>query len=161
MLLFGHLGFGKLVMRPFSRGLPLIALLIGTILPDLIDKPLYYGMCWLYGKHGTDLGIICGTRTFGHTALFLILLILLGIIFRSRIVIALALGVASHLLLDAIPELIHHDFTIGTSNSALLWPFTGWNFPISPYDEIMEHLFNAMIPYLVASEIIGLLLLFI
>src|SRR4051812_43545813 len=100
MFVFGHLGIGSKLATPWAQGLPRRWLLVGTLLPDLIDKPLYYGLSFATGKSGTDLGLISGTRTFGHTALFLVLLALGSIIRRSRILAALALGTATHLLID-------------------------------------------------------------
>jgi membrane-bound metal-dependent hydrolase YbcI (DUF457 family) len=159
MFLFGHLGIGSKIISPLTRGLSRKAVLIGTILPDLIDKPLYYGLSAITKKQGSDLGIISGTRTFGHTALFLLLLTLISIARKSKLFAALALGTASHLLLDSWLTLfgpkIHHDhFQI-----VLLWPWKGWNFPVIPYHGLGEHLSIISRPDLYWPELIGLAIL--
>src|SRR5947209_6204662 len=102
MFLLGHLGIGKKVAQPFSKGLSTRIILLGTILPDLIDKPLYYSIAWATGKQAHELGLISGTRTFGHTALFLLFIVLLGAAKKSRFLAALSLGITTHLLLDGL-----------------------------------------------------------
>ena len=80
MFLLGHLGIGRELVKPFSKGLPLAGIFLGTILPDLIDKPLYYSLAVITHKWGSELGLISGTRTFGHTAAFLLLLTFISFI---------------------------------------------------------------------------------
>jgi hypothetical protein len=82
MMIFGHLGIGLRLARPFS--VPPGWLLLGTLLPDLLDKTTYYGLSVALGARGADLGLISGTRTFGHTAAFLLLLALVGAGSRSK-----------------------------------------------------------------------------
>src|SRR5687767_3274929 len=98
MFVFGHLGIGKTIADPTLRrySLPLAPLFIGSLLPDLIDKPLYYGLVALTGKRGAELELIHGTRTFGHTALLLLLILM----WKRPVVRALALGVLTHIALD-------------------------------------------------------------
>ena len=75
MFVLGHLGVGKkLAARPyrqFSR-LDKRAFFVGALLPDLIDKPLYYVPAWLTGRRGAAAGILSGTHLFAHTGLFLL-----------------------------------------------------------------------------------------
>ncbi len=164
MLLFGHLGIGSKIISPFTRGLSRRIVLVGTLLPDLIDKPLYYGLS-LTGKYANELSayapkLISGTRTLGHTALFLLLLTVISIFKRSRLFAALALGVASHLLLDGWADQVGLPTSQKiTYTSALLWPFTGWHFPDAAYHDISEYLSNANHPLLFGGEFIGLCLL--
>jgi membrane-bound metal-dependent hydrolase YbcI (DUF457 family) len=70
---------------------------LGAVLPDLIDKPLGYII--LSGSVGYG-------RIYTHTLLFLILALAVGIIllwaFRSPVVLAGAIGVASHQFLDTM-----------------------------------------------------------
>ena len=54
MFFFGHLGAGSRLASPFSKGLPRGLLLLGTLLPDLIDKPLFYGLLFLRGLEETS-----------------------------------------------------------------------------------------------------------
>ena len=77
MFALGHLGIGKkLAARPFRRfsAVERRAFFIGALLPDLIDKPLYYIPAWLTGRHGAAAGILSGTHLFAHTGLFLAVL---------------------------------------------------------------------------------------
>lgn len=156
MLIFGHLGIGKTLARPFSRGLPVVGILIGTVLPDIIDKSLYYSLCLLTGKHGFDLGLISGTRTIGHTGLFLIGLCLLAAITRSRFIVALALGDLTHLILDAVTTMSFEEGTFFESLSPVFWPWTGWAFPESAFDSLTAHLLAKFLPFIIISEAIGI-----
>jgi uncharacterized membrane protein len=69
----------------------------GAILPDLIDKPLGYII--LSGSVGYG-------RIYTHTFLFLFLALAIGLLllrgFRSPVVLAAAVGVASHQFLDTM-----------------------------------------------------------
>ncbi len=73
---------------------------IGSILPDLIDKPL--GHIVLNGT--LDYG-----RIYAHSGLFLIAILAVGVVYNQRkntwIMMALAAGLVSHLLLDSMWEL--------------------------------------------------------
>lgn len=70
---------------------------IGSILPDLIDKPL--GHIVLNGT--LDYG-----RIYAHSGLFLIAILAVGVVYHQRkstwIMMALAAGLVSHLLLDSM-----------------------------------------------------------
>jgi hypothetical protein len=105
MLLFGHIGLTLgilylvhlLTRRNFSY--PLI--IIGSILPDLIDKPL--------GRVILPLG---SGRLIGHTLIFLLILVFIGL-FRGILVLALAS--ALHLIEDRMWD----------QPAILLWPILG------------------------------------
>ena len=49
MFIFGHLGIGSKMVYPWRKQITRGALLVGTVLPDLIDKPLYYGEALFIG----------------------------------------------------------------------------------------------------------------
>lgn len=157
MFLFGHLGIGLKLASPWRKGLSRRLILLGTILPDLIDKPLYYGLSWITGKSGTDLGMIAGTRSFGHTAVLLLTMTLTSVIFKIRWLAAICIGVATHLLLDNLGDrfLSSHDFTL----RALLWPFLGWQFPAYPFSGMHQHFGRISEPYFLSTEIAGFLFL--
>ncbi|MFI5363372.1 MAG: hypothetical protein ACHQ49_15500 [Elusimicrobiota bacterium] len=157
MLFLGHLGIGLETARPFRRGLPLKPLLLGTILPDLIDKPLYYGLSWTTGLRGAELGLISGTRTFGHTLLFTAALAGLAAARRSKVVAALALGSAAHLLLDVVSDLCTHSAV--SPLRVLAWPLLGWRFPDYPYEGLGGHLHHFREPFFIYAELIGAALL--
>jgi hypothetical protein len=156
MFFLGHMGIGRKLVSPFSKGLSQRMIIIGAILPDLIDKPLYYGLSFLTGRKGDELGLISGTRTFGHTALFLLILTSISFIKHSRVLAAISMGIATHLLLDGFGDhLGAHSNSIQTTASALLWPLSGWKFPAIPYEDIATHLSSVIQPYVFWGEVIG------
>ena len=164
MFFFGHLGIGKKLVSPFTKKLPVKWVLIGAVLPDLIDKPLYYGLSWFEGKRGDELGLISGTRTFGHTAILLLGVTLVAVARKSRWAAALALGITSHFLLDGVSDSLQ---ILGQSPGhselvlALFWPLLGWHFPTVPYRDLGEHLSIWNRPVLVWGEVIGAILLYL
>jgi len=145
MLLFAHLGLtlaaAKLIER-FGLRTDLPIVLLGSILPDLIDKPLGF---LIYGSMASG-------RIFAHTLLFLLVLVALASIFKSRPLGSLAFGVLAHQALDAIwrtPEIF-------------LWPLLG-DFPVKThmtvlgyFEMLMRGLEN---PAILIPELLGLLYL--
>jgi hypothetical protein len=151
MFALGHLGLGKkLATRPyrrFSRG-EKRAFFLGTLLPDLIDKPLYYVPLWVTGKRG---GFLSGTHLFAHTGLFLLLLIVaarIGPSVRARAILrAVAIGVVTHFVLDAVG--------LSLGPRTLLWPLFGWQFPLSPFKNLGHQLMTILNPITLAGEVLG------
>lgn len=95
-------------------------LLVGSLFPDLVDKPL----AWY-------LGVLPTGRSLAHSLLILIplCLILLWIAHRSGHIewgIAFGTGAISHALVDAVPVLWRDE----TSAGFLLYPLI----PVEPYD---------------------------
>ncbi len=171
MFLFAHLGIGVRSIRwieGLSRKgtralLPIAPLFLGTLLPDLIDKPLYYGLSWLTGLRGAELGVIAGTRSFGHSW---ILLLLLTIFFRLRPrqplriqSLALLFGVLSHLSLDLLDDLLRSLQVIPSTLTALVWPLLGLQFPPNPNANWLAHASRVTQPSLWIPEILGVLCL--
>lgn len=120
-------------------------LLVGSLLPDILDKPV--GGIVFYNTFQSG-------RIFGHTLCLNIILIVLGIYILKRWgktwLIILASGSVVHILLDrmwAIPE-------------AFFWPAYGWSFPkISPVDFFgwLSNVLNTLTnPAVAIPEIIGL-----
>lgn len=141
------------MLGPLQRRLPWTWLFLGCVLPDLIDKPLFYGFLWLRGHPD---GFISGTRTFGHTGLFLLLLTLLAAVFRRRALWAVAAGVLTHLLLDALGEVFITPPDDAHILIALLFPLYGVRFPVAHFDSLYEHLrIGAQSAYNIAGELLG------
>jgi len=88
-------------------------LLIGALLPDIIDKPIAH----LFFSEIFDTG-----RIFSHTLLFLVFITLLGLyLYRSREklwLLVLAFGTMTHLILDQMWQ----------RSQTLLWPLLGYPF---------------------------------
>lgn len=158
MLLFGHMGLGRLMAQPWIKKIAPLWLLFGTLLPDLIDKPLYYGQVLATGKRGYELGLFSGTRSIGHSMLFFLFLYLLAAYSKNKNIICLAIGVATHLILDNIPELFN-EFDQYSSRIALFFPFYGWRFPVSGHNSMGEHFYSHLKPYDLLGEILGLCVL--
>ena len=118
MYLLAHLGLTLLAWESLRRllpvgllrGVPLAAVAVGALLPDLVDKPL--GHLVLHWDAG---------RLFAHTLLFTLALGLAAWAALRRaprvaaLLAALAFGSGAHLLLDSMWR----------EPAVLLWPFLG------------------------------------
>ena len=150
MFALGHLGIGKkIAARPYHRfsALEKRAFFLGALLPDLIDKPLFYIPFWLTGRRGAAAGILSGTHLFAHTGLFLLALVAAALITRSPSARAVAIGVATHFVLDLA------GLSMGVRT--LLWPLFGWHFPAYPFRNLGMHLRTILNPITLAGELLG------
>ena len=154
MLFFGHIGIGRKLLEPWRAKLPAKYVAWGTVLPDLIDKPLYYGLLWTVGRREDGLDFIYGTRTLGHSGILLLLLFLCSL--RSKKCLALSLGVVTHLLLDLLGDL--GDLPNSATLKALFFPFLG-GFGIAPFKSLAEHLYGKLNLYVVVGESTGIWIL--
>lgn len=138
MLLFAHVGLALLLARPFKR-VDLTFLAIGSMLSDLIDKPLGW---ILFGSPGMG-------RTFAHTMLFLMLLAALAMYLSDLRIASLCGGILIHLGLDSM----------WNSPVTLLWPLLG-TFPhaalISPLNYLEMLLLGLRSPEILIPECVGL-----
>ncbi len=133
MFPLAHLGFTSLLS---GRNIDLKVLLLGAMLPDLIDKPL--GHILLPGNNG---------RIIAHTLLFSVLLLLIGLAWKSAL--PLSLGVSMHQLLDSMY----------LSPESSLWPMLG---PFPPTDfHISSWLDSLTDPYIIMTELAGLAFLIV
>jgi hypothetical protein len=131
MLPLAHLGIGSLLGRVWPFKLPFRWLLLGTLLPDLIDKPAFF--CLGLIEHFRNGGWVPGKRGIAHTALFLFVLIAIAIKKKSAAWQAVSVGTATHLILDVISKMFSEHHTMIGSLTVLLWPFMGWDFPTLSY----------------------------
>lgn len=117
-------------------------ILLGSILPDIIDKPLGF---WLLGDG----------RALAHSLLFSALLVVLGLLLyarrRSTALLCLSFGSIVHLLLDKM----------WLDSSTFLWPIYGWSFERGDSSGWLESWLDTLTtePSVYAPEIIGALLL--
>jgi len=172
MFILGHVGIGSrlgaLVPRVREARAP-GWLLLGTLLPDLVDKPLYYGLKLATGREGSQLGLISCTRTVGHSALFALLAwLLLRALGRRGAALALLAGMATHWLLDLAGDVAGYlGQLLGTTSTpasfssakALLFPLLGRHFAVSPFHSAREHLTSLVQTYTLAGELVGGILL--
>src|SRR5437764_12209516 len=109
MFLFAHLGIGLglawLLAWKSPARFDYRLVLFGSILPDLIDKPLGYAL-------GLE------TRIWSHTFVFLFAILALSFEPRLWILRFVGFGVATHLLVDRIWEMPW----------VVLYPAYGWSF---------------------------------
>lgn len=117
--------------------------LIGSMLPDLIDKPL----------GGVILPLGNG-RIYSHTLLFLLVMLGLGLIIWFWIGktwgLVLAGGTALHHILDLMWQ----------DPQTFLWPLFGWGFPMGDSGVWLSMwLTNLLKPQVLIPELIGLLIL--
>lgn len=126
MIFFGHLGITTAVVKVYDsisyKGKAVIKkvpidyrfILLGSILPDIIDKPIgaYFFRSTFHNS-----------RIFAHTLLFSTVLILWGVYLlfkrRSNSVLLLGIGSLIHLILDSM----------WLYPAILLWPYFGLRFP--------------------------------
>jgi hypothetical protein len=145
-----HLGLGKTIAaRPYGRFSPVgrRAFFLGALLPDLIDKPLFYIPFWLTGGRGAAAEVLSGTHLYAHTGLFLLALGIAALITRSLTARAVAIGVATHFVLDCVGL----SMGLGT----LLWPLFGWHFPAYPFRNLGQHLTTILNPVTLVGELLG------
>ena len=143
-MLFWHIGATTAITRYTFRDerMDLRLLLIGAILPDLIDTPI--GL--------TAFAAVESVRLVGHSLLFAATVMILVMLATRRgrprkKWMPLAVGVLLHLFLDAMwadPE-------------ALWWPIFGWGFSASGFSELSAYV-SAVVssPMMWAGEIVGL-----
>ena len=150
MFIFGHLGFGRALLRRWHHQLPWLALGLGILLPDVIDKPLYYSELSSFFS--------C-TRTVGHTGLLVILLAAIGWFRRAPVLLALSAGMTTHIVLDIALELLV-DHTPGAAWIAATWPLHGLSFDQVTFT-MTEHVGRLATWPIVVFEAMGLLLLWL
>jgi hypothetical protein len=158
LLPLGHLGIGSRLLGRARARLPAWPLYLGCLLPDLLDKPLYYALSAATGRHGAALGLISSSRTVGHTGLLLLALAGAALLTRSPQLVALAAGDATHLFLDNLPDLFLLGGPLPDSSSliALVFPALGVRFPIASFTSLAEHFeLNVTSPYAIAGELVG------
>ena len=159
MFFLGHLGIGTRIVSRFSTESLFSFVLLGTITPDLIDKPLYYLLSWYTGKKGMELGLISGGRTFAHTGVFLLSLGVLSQLFQSKKLKSLCFGIATHFLLDCTGSSFYAPLNFELVRRNLFWPFSGWKFPTIPYSHLVDHLNLLDRPLQICAEGVGLIFL--
>lgn len=158
MFVLGHVGIGPRLLGSVRRRLPARWLVVGCLLPDLIDKPLFYGLLW--GEGHAD-ALIRGSRSVGHSGLFLLALIALAAVARRASIWALVAGVTTHLALDVLGELITSAGPDSSIWLAIFYPAFDGRFPKAYFGSMLEHLkLTAESYYVIAGEIVGAALLF-
>ena len=96
-----------------ARKVDIRAIFLGSLLPDIIDKPI---------GHGLLAGSLNNGRIFGHSLILLFIILLVGLILYKRnnnnFMLAVAFGTTMHLVLDSM----------WVDPRSLFWPFLGFAF---------------------------------
>jgi inner membrane protein len=162
MLLFGHLGItlgaadivADAVKRKstwfaaLSRYLDIRWLAVGSLLPDIIDKPVGQ----LIFKDTFNNG-----RIFSHTLFFLIVITAVGFYlfkkYRQTWMIAFAAGTLAHLMLDEMWQM----------PQTLFWPLLGFSFPSVDLEGWASNIWKLLFsdPHYYVPEIVGLAVLLV
>lgn len=144
-MIFWHLGATIWLFRYVFRDpkVDMRFLVLGALLPDLLDKPI--GTVLFPEAIGTG-------RWVGHTLLFSSVLMAIVLLVtrrgrRRRAWMALTIGSMIHLILDGL----------WTTPEVLLWPFLGFDFPPGPeayWSGFLGRIFDS--PWGIAGEVVGL-----
>lgn len=159
MLLFGHIGVTLGVFLGISQFLPQLRrivdpkyLIIGALLPDLVDKP---------SGRVIFASTFANGRIVGHTLVFALALLIIGLYLydkrRDRKILSLATGTFFHLMED---QMWSHPLT-------LLWPLLGLYFPKGNIDDtgleyllrILESSFHPEFSFSFIPEILGMVVI--
>ena len=147
MLLFGHIGItlgiawltDAQLTKTFKMRVDYRLILLGSLLPDIIDKPV--GMFLLPLNNG---------RIFGHTLLFVLIFFLVGLKYRKLSFLALA-------------SLLHlFEDEMWNEPETLFWPLLGLEFPAKEHSSFYEFIRRIASEYtpspspIFISEVIGL-----
>jgi inner membrane protein len=127
------------------RRIDIRVLLVGSLLPDIIDKPIGDVFFWETFHNG---------RIFAHTLLFLVLLAAAGFYLYKRHRqlwgLTLAFGTLMHLILDEMWQ----------APATLFWPLLGFTFAGTEEAPWLWHVFEVFAsPIVVIGEAVGLAVL--
>ena len=141
-----HEGNRILKRESLSHYVDLRLLLIGSLLPDIIDKPI--GTFFLRGTFSNG-------RIFSHSLLFLVMISLIGFyLYKHRTktwLLVISFGTFTHLILDQMWRDPH----------TLLWPAFGFTFEKGDVSEWIPSLIHALWrdPGVYVPELLGLAIL--
>jgi membrane-bound metal-dependent hydrolase YbcI (DUF457 family) len=162
MLLFAHpgitLGAATLIadavnrkpswFASLSRYVDIRWLLVGSLLPDIIDKPV--GQYFFRDTFNNG-------RIFSHTLLFLIVISAVGFYLLKKHhqvwMLALAAGTFTHFVLDEMWK----------TPATLFWPLLGFSFPTEKLEGWARSIFEALFsdPRVYIPEVVGLAVLLV
>jgi inner membrane protein len=134
-------------LKSLANFLDIRLLILGSMFPDIIDKPLsFFG----FGD-GRSL-----THTLLITTIFLLASLIMFLFQRKTWLLAIAIGMLSHLLLDSM----------WTTPNTFLWPLHGWAFPAPDHRTGLNQLgiwWNTLMthPEVDIFEAVGLLIILV
>jgi inner membrane protein len=131
-----------------TKGLDLRFVIIGSLLPDIIDKPI--GNYFFRNIFGNGV-LYC------HTLLFILILTLVGyftsVIYKKSFIFLLAFGSFVHLILDFV----------WLNPSVFLWPLFGFTFEKGTSPPFREWLWGLLLevfkmPWVAIPELVGVII---
>lgn len=159
MFIFGHIGITYGIIKVLKRHvffsklkINYLFIIIGALLPDIIDKPIGEGIFASVFNNG---------RIYAHTLLFCLLLSVIVINYykkkRNSTVLLIPIATFMHLLEDQMYM----------TPQTLFWPIYGWQFPqVYHSNDLLEYLLRVMkstytfkASYGFVSEIIGMIII--
>lgn len=150
MIFFGHLGITLLIVfiifTILKENVDYRFVLVGAILPDILDKPIGDYIFYSIFQNG---------RIFGHTLLFVAAITLVGATvtrkYKVNFVELLALGSLFHIAEDQVWKV----------PGTLFWPIFGLEFPKFDLENYAGYIFYVLFhePSAYVPEIIGITLL--
>jgi inner membrane protein len=120
-------------------------LILGSLLPDLIDKPIGDFFFLQTFQNG---------RIFSHTLLFPVIIFIIALILRDKKsgsrLLDIGIGIIIHLILDFMWQ----------TPETFFWPLYGWSFPKIGTSNRLTYWWSELSsdPYTYSTEIIGLLI---
>ena len=152
MIFFGHVGTTTLILKAYDKVtqkenrqvIDYRFVAIGSILPDLIDKPIG-GFFFRNEFHNS--------RLFGHTLLFSGILLVIGLFLMIK-----NKNRSNKIFLLGICSLIHQGLdSMWLYPGILYWPLYGWKFPTRPEGNWVESSLGKLLtdPYVYIPEVIG------
>ena len=179
MYIFGHLGFGAtathwLVSRKLnhrstkSEASTLLFgwAIIGCLLPDLLDKPLYI----LNRTLELEIPGIIGDKSIAHSILFCSLILAYSLFRNNLSLLSVSVGTFTHLFLDLLADtsvwwmyatvesIPPYSFSSPKLNG-YFWPLLTTAFAPSSQESFNDYWVGLLRPVLLSYELIGALLL--
>lgn len=145
MLPLAHLGLGTSFGRLFLPNRFVMSLVFGIFLPDLIDKPI------LLAHAGVLSSPKISQEFLGHSIAPIFIFFLLSVALKSIFPMAIAIGMATHLALDALETWAEHTYQINQNFLVGFWTAIG-----IPYDSVTNGIHG---PGVFFFEGIGLILI--
>ena len=150
MIFFGHIGISLLVVfliaLALKIGVDYRLVIVGSMLPDIIDKPL--------GEYLLN-SVFHNGRIVGHTLVFIAILAIIALLVAKRYqfwgIGVLTLGAFLHQLLDQM----------WNAPVSWFWPIFGWEFPQNQTDNYFLMILNNLLnkPEAYVPELIGLVII--
>jgi len=153
MIFFGHTGITAAIINKFEKSagrdkkfsIDYRYVLIGSVLPDIIDKPLEMIVNHAFPPHG---------RMYAHTLLFAAILMIIGMIYNFKYKNVFIFGVCSfiHVLIDGM----------WMDPKVFLFPLFGFNLSgpnVYNHELVMSSIFQSY-AYLIIGELLGIYLLY-